>query len=324
MSSPLFQEIEAARNRLKGRAHLTPISTSRSLDQLAGTEVFCKCENLQRGGTFKFRGAFNAISKLTPAEKNAGVIAYSSGNHAQAVALVASLLGVQATLVMPRDSSPAKRAATVGYGGKVVPVDTEKITREEAARELQEKHGFVLIPPYDHLDVIAGQGTAALEMFGQVGSLDWLIVPCGGGGLLSGSAVAAKEMNPNCRVVGIEPELADDAVRSFRTKTLQTVKNPPTIADGTRTPSLGRHTFPLVLQYVDEMAAVSEQAIAEAVRFLFYRMKLVVEPSGALPIAALMSGAVRPQGRVGVILSGGNIDGEVMARLLRNETEPSR
>jgi threonine dehydratase len=323
MSPSLFQEIEAARDRIKGRAHVTPIATSRSLNELAGTEVFCKCENLQRVGAFKFRGAFNAISKLTEAAKRAGVIAYSSGNHAQAVALVASLLGVQATLVMPRDSSPAKRAATAAYGGIVVLVDTEKLTREEVSRELQEKHGYVLIPPFDHLDVIAGQGTAALEMFGQVKSLDWLIVPCGGGGLLSGSAVAAKQINPDCRVVGIEPELADDAVRSFKTRTLQTVKNPPTIADGTRTPSLGQHTFPLVLKYVDQMTTVSEQAIAQAVRFLFYRMKLVVEPSGALPIAALLSGAVRPQGRVGVILSGGNIDGEVMAGILRNEPIPS-
>jgi threonine dehydratase len=323
MLPSLFQEIEAARDRIKGRAHVTPIATSRSLNELAGAEVFCKCENLQRVGAFKFRGAFNAISKLTEAEKRAGVIAYSSGNHAQAVALVASLLGVRATLVMPWDSSPAKRAATAAYGGKVVLVDTEKLTREEVSRELQEEHGYVLIPPFDHLDVIAGQGTAALEMFGQVKSLDWLIVPCGGGGLLSGSAVAAKQINSDCRVVGIEPELADDAVRSFKTKTLQTVKNPPTMADGTRTPSLGQHTFPLVLQYVDQMTTVSEQAIAEGVRFLFYRMKLVVEPSGALPIAALLSGAVRPQGRVGVILSGGNIDGEVMARILRNEPVPA-
>jgi threonine dehydratase len=324
MSLPLFQEIEAARDRLKGRAHVTPIATSRSLNELARAEVFCKCESLQRVGAFKFRGAFNAISKLTAAEKKAGVVAYSSGNHAQAVALVASLLGVQATLVMPADSSPGKRAATAAYGGKVVLVDTEKLPREQVARELQERHGYVLIPPFDHLDVIAGQGTAALEMFGQVKSLDWLIVPCGGGGLLSGSAVAAKEINPDCRIVGIEPELADDAVRSFRTKTLQTVKNPPTMADGARTPSLGQHTFPLVLKYVDQMTTVSEQAIAEAVRFLFYRMKLVVEPSGALPIAALLSGAVRPQGRAGVILSGGNIDGEVMARILRHEPMASR
>jgi len=198
----------------------------------------------------------------------------------------------------------------------VVLVDTDNLTREQVSKELQEKHGYILIPPFDHLGVIAGQGTAAVEMFEELKFLDWLIVPCGGGGLLSGSAVAAKQMDPKCRVVGIEPELADDAVRSFETKILQTVKNPPTIADGTRTPSLGQHTFPLVLECVDEMKRVSEDAIVEAVRFLFYRMKLVVEPSGALPVAALLSGALRPKGRVGVILSGGNVDGEVMAKIL--------
>lgn len=320
MTPPLFDEIKAARERLKEQAHITPIARSRTLNDLAKAEVFCKCENLQRGGAFKFRGAFNAISTLSAAEKKAGVIAYSSGNHAQAVALVARLLGVEATLVMPRDSSPAKRAATAAYGGKVILVESDSFTREEVAKELQERHGYVMIPPFDHVKVIAGQGTAALEMVEQTQSLDWLIVPCGGGGLLSGSAVAAKSVNPSCRVVGIEPERGDDAVRSFQTKTLQTVKNPQTIADGTRTPSLGQRTFPLVLEYVDQMAAVSEEAIAEAVRFLFYRMKLVVEPSGALPIAALLSGTVRPQGRVGVILSGGNMDGEVMARILRDES----
>ena len=202
MSPPLFQEIEAARDRLKGRAHLTPIATSRTLNQLAGAEVFCKCENLQRGGAFKFRGAFNAISKLTEAEKKAGVIAYSSGNHAQAVALVASLLGMPATLVMPSDSSPAKRAATAAYGGKVVLVDTEKLTREQVARELQEKHGYALIPPFDHLDVIAGQGTAALDLFEQAKTLDWLIVPCGGGGLFerfSRGRQTCQSKLPRCR-----------------------------------------------------------------------------------------------------------------------------
>jgi threonine dehydratase len=314
--TPLFEEIKSARNRLKGHAHLTPIATSRTLNALAGAEVFCKCENLQRGGAFKFRGAFNAVSKLSEEQRKAGVITYSSGNHGQAIALVSKLLGARATVVMPRDAPASKRAATAAYGAEVVLVDTDNVTREQVCNELREKHGYVLIPPFDHLDVVAGQGTAAMEMFEELKSLDWLIISCGGGGLLSGSAVAAREMDPKCRVVGVEPALADDAARSFETKILQTVKNPPTIADGTRTPSLGEHTFPLILQCVDEMARVSEEAIAEAVRFLFYRMKMVVEPSGALPIAALLSGAIRPRGRVGVILSGGNVDGQVMARIL--------
>jgi threo-3-hydroxy-L-aspartate ammonia-lyase len=316
MTPALFGEIKAARKRLGGHAHVTPIAVSRTLDGLAGAQVFCKCENFQRAGAFKFRGAFNAISQLTEAQKKAGVITYSSGNHAQAVALVCKLLGVRATVVMPRDAPAAKRAATAAYGAEIVLVDTDNLTREQVTKELQEKHRYILIPPFDHPHVIAGQGTAAMEMFDELKSLDWLITPCGGGGLLSGSAVAAKGMDPRCRVVGVEPELADDAVRSFETKTLQTVKNPPTIADGTRTPSLGQHTFPLVLEWVDQMVRVSEEAIIEAVGFLFYRMKLVVEPSGALAVAALLSGALRPKGRVGVILSGGNVDGEVMARIL--------
>jgi threonine dehydratase len=320
MSAELFAGIKAARERLKGKAHRTPLATSRTLDELTGAEVFCKCENLQRGGAFKFRGAFNAISKLSEAERKAGVIAFSSGNHAQAVALVGKLLGVSTTIVMPKDAPAAKREATEGYGGKIVLVDNNNATREEVTRDLQEKHGYVLIPPFDHPDVIAGQGTAAMEMFDELKTLDWLIVPCGGGGLLSGTAVAVRNVAPGCRVVGIEPEIADDAVRSFRTKTLQTVKNPPTIADGTRTPSLGKHTFPVVLECVNDMATVSEEAICEAVRFLFYRMKLVVEPSGALGIAALLSGAVRANGRVGVILSGGNVDGAMMGRILTAET----
>ncbi len=292
------------------------MATSRTLNAQAGAEVFCKCENFQRGGAFKFRGAFNAISQLTEAQKKDGVITYSSGNHAQAIALAGKLLGARATVVMPRDAPAAKRAATAGYGAEVVLVDTDNVAREQVCNELREKHGYVLIPPFDHLDVIAGQGTAAMEMCEELKSLDWLIVPCGGGGLLSGTAVAARHMDPKCRVVGVEPALADDAVRSFETKILQTVKNPPTIADGTRTPSLGQHTFPLILQCVDQMTRVSEESIAEAVRFLFYRMKLVVEPSGALPVAALLSGAIRPSGRVGVILSGGNVDGEAMAKIL--------
>jgi threonine dehydratase len=283
---------------------------------MVNAEVFCKCENFQRVGAFKFRGAFNAVSRLSDVQKTAGVITFSSGNHAQAIALACQLLGVRATIVMPRDAPAAKRQATEGYGATVVLCDPTNPSREQVAAELQSQHGYTLIPPFDHLDVIAGQGTAAAEFCEQVADLDWMVTPCGGGGLLSGTAIAVKHLNPRCRVAGIEPALADDAVRSFATRTLQTVVNPQTIADGARTASLGQFTFPLVLKYVDEMKSVSEDAIREAVRFLFFRMKLVVEPSGALGIAALLSGAFRPAGRVGVILSGGNIDGATMAAII--------
>ncbi len=295
---------------------MTPIMTSRTLNRRISAEAYLKCENFQRVGAFKFRGAYNAISRLTEQERARGVITYSSGNHAQAVALVGKLLGVQAVIVMPRDAPAIKRAATEGYGARVVEYDPETGSREEVARDLQMQHGYTMIPPFDHLDVIAGQGTAALEMFEEVGRLDMLLVPCGGGGLLSGSAIAAKHMNPACRVIGIEPELADDATQSFYTRELHSVFNPPTIADGTRTTSLGKLTFPLVLEYVDGMSTVSEDAIMEAVRFLFYRMKMVVEPAGALGVAAMLSWRVIVEGRVGVILSGGNIDAPTMRMIL--------
>jgi threonine dehydratase len=219
---------------------------------------------------------------------------------------------------MPNDAPETKREATKDYGATIVAYDPEDTTREAVAERLQAKNSFTMIPPFDHLDVIAGQGTAALEMFKDVGHLDALLVPCGGGGLLSGSAIAAKHMIPDCRVIGVEPELADDATKSFYTKTLHCVKNPPTIADGTRTPSLGKITFPLVLEYVDEMKTVSEEAIIEAVKFLFYRMKLVVEPSGALGLAALLSQAIIPKGRAGIIISGGNIDAATMTMILNS------
>ena len=314
----IYRAILSAKDRLLGKANVTPVMSSRTLNRLVGGEVFLKCENFQRIGAFKFRGAFNAISRLSDEEKSSGVITYSSGNHAQAVALVGRLLGVSTTVVMPDNAPQIKRAATEAYGADVVAYNPEEKTREEIAGTLQADRGFSMIPPYDHPDVIAGQGTAALEMMNEVKSLDMLLVPCGGGGLLSGSVIAAKGVNPACRVIGVEPELADDATRSFRTGTLHTVKNPPTIADGTRTPSLGKMTFPLVLKYVDDMQTVSESEIIEAVKFLFYRMKLVVEPSGALGVAALLSGKVAPEGRAGVIISGGNIDGPTMTRILNS------
>ncbi len=312
----MFEAIQAASARITGYAHRTPVVTSRTLNEQIGAEVFLKCENLQRVGAFKFRGAFNTISQLSDAEKARGVLTYSSGNHAQAVALACRLVGAPAVVVMPDNAPAIKRAATEGYGARVIAYDPATQDRREVAEQLQREHGYTLVPPYDHPHVIAGQGTAALELVEDVGSLDALLVPCGGGGLLSGSAIAAKGLCPACRVIGIEPELADDATRSFRTGTLHTVHNPPTIADGTRTPSLGTLTFPLVRQYVDDMQTVSEAAIIEAVKFLFFRTKLVVEPSGALGVAALLSGAVRVTGRVGVILSGGNIDGETMTAIL--------
>jgi threonine dehydratase len=290
--------------------------TSRWLDERLGAAVFLKCESFQRIGAFKFRGAYNAISQLSEEERRRGVVTFSSGNHAQGVALAGRLLGVATVVVMPQDAPVIKREATEGYGARVVLYDPAVRSREDIARELQQEHGYTLIPPFDHYDVLAGQGTAALELCDQAGPLDLLLVPCGGGGLLSGCAIAAKGRAPGCRVVGVEPELADDATRSYYSGTLQTVKNPPTIADGVRTPSLGRITFPLVRSFVDAMATVSEESIVEAVRLLFFRLKLVVEPSGVLGLAALMTGAVEPRGRVGVILSGGNVDGPTMQRIL--------
>jgi threonine dehydratase len=314
-----FSDVLAAAERLKGQAHRTPVMSSRTLNERIGAEAFLKCENFQRMGAFKFRGAYNAISQLSDDDKARGVITFSSGNHAQATALVGRLLGVKITVVMPNNAPSTKRAATEGYGATVVDYDPATTGREELGRELAEKHGYTLIPPYDHQDVIAGQGTATLELFEEVGDLDYLLVCVGGGGLISGSAIAAKGKSSRVKVIGVEPELADDATKSFYSKTLHTVHNPPTIADGTRTPSLGKLTFPLVLEYVDDMVTVSEDAIKEAVRFAFYRMKMVVEPSGALGIAALLSKSAKVDGRVGVIVSGGNIDSETMTMILNDE-----
>lgn len=312
----MFEKVLAAKKRLQGHANVTPVFTSRTLDKMLGARVYFKCENFQRVGAFKFRGAFNSISQLSDKEKSRGVLTFSSGNHAQAVALTGQLLGVETTIIMPDNAPATKRKATEDYGATVIDYAPDEHTREELARELQAEKGYTLIPPYDHINVVAGQGTAALELFEQVGELDMLLTPCGGGGLLSGSAIAAKGSAPACKVIGIEPELADDATKSFHTGTLHTIKNPPTIADGTRTPSLGKITFPLVLEYVDDMKTVSEEAIIEAVRFLFYRMKLVVEPSGALGLAALLSKTVSARGKIGIIISGGNVDASTMIGIL--------
>ena len=309
-----------ARARLEGVAHRTPVATSRTLDERVGARVFLKCENFQRAGAFKFRGAWNAISRLPEAERRRGVIAYSSGNHAQAVALVARLLGIPATIVMPRWVSPLKLAATRGYGAEVVlygPGSADGGAGEDRvaiAGRLARERGLTLIPPFDHPDVIAGQGTAAFELIDEIGPLDALLVPVGGGGLISGSALAARHRSAGCRVIGVEPEAGDDGARSFRSGRIERVEDPRTIADGARTPALGEITFPLVRGLVSEMTTVSDAALIEAMRFVWERMKLVVEPTGVLGLAALTSGTAElPGKRVGVILSGGNVDPEQAA-----------
>ncbi|MFN7984670.1 MAG: threo-3-hydroxy-L-aspartate ammonia-lyase [Vicinamibacterales bacterium] len=306
---PSFDDVEQAAQRIDGVAHRTPVVTSRTVDERTGAHVFFKCENLQRGGAFKFRGAYNALSKLDAAQRARGVVAFSSGNHAQAVALAGQLLDIPRTIVMPSDSPEVKRAATAGYGARIVLYDREHEDREAIGRKLSEEHGLAVIPPYDHADVIAGAGTAARELLTEVGPLDFLLAPCGGGGLTSGTALSAEALAPDCRVIGVEPAAGDDATRSFRTKTLQTVHNPQTIADGARTPSLGRLTYPLVLSKVADMATVEDGPLLESMFFIWERLKLVVEPTGALAAAAVLNKQIDVRGaRVGIILSGGNVD----------------
>jgi threonine dehydratase len=314
-----YEDVEAAAGRIEGVAHRTPVVTSRTLDErLRAGRLFLKCENLQRMGAFKFRGAYNAISRLGPAERRRGILSFSSGNHAQAVALASRLLGARATVVMPTDAPSAKRRGAEGYGARIVDYDPARENREEVARRLQADGDPVLIPPYDHADVIAGQGTAARELLMETGPLDLLLVPCGGGGLLSGSALSAKCLSPGVRVVGVEPEAGDDATRSFKTGVLQRVDNPRTIADGARTSSLGNLTFPLVRELVDDMVTVSDGEIVAAMRLLWERLKLVVEPTGALGLAAALAGRAETAGlRVGVILSGGNVDLVAAGELFR-------
>ncbi|BAY11235.1 threo-3-hydroxy-L-aspartate ammonia-lyase [Calothrix sp. NIES-2098] len=308
-NSVTIAEIKSAQNRLLGIARQTPVLTSRTVNELTHSQVFFKCENFQRTGAFKFRGAYNALVQLPEAQKQKGVLTYSSGNHAQAIALAGKLLNIPTTIVMPDDAPAVKQTATRGYGAEVILYNRQTTNREELAQNLASDRGLTIIPPYDHPHVVAGQGTAALELIAEVGELDLLLVPCGGGGLVSGCAIATKALLPHCRVMGVEPELADDATRSFHSKTLQTVNNPNTIADGARTPSLGKITFPLVLHYVDDMATTSESAIVRTMFFLWERLKIVVEPTGALAAAAVLEGVVKlPEARIGVIISGGNVD----------------
>jgi threonine dehydratase len=303
-----FADIAAAAERLKAHALRTPAVTSTTVDAMTDATVFFKCENLQRMGAFKFRGAYNALFQLDSERKGHGVITYSSGNHAQAVALAGKLLGIRAVIVMPEDAPQVKLDATRDYGAKIVKYGKGD-DREEVAGRLAAKHRLTLIPPFDHEDVIAGQGTAAKELIEDVGPLDLLLVPCGGGGLLSGSAIAAKHLAPKCRVMGVEPENGDDATQSFISRRLVTINAPDTIADGARTPSLGKLTFPIVMRYVDDMLTVNDAELARTMFWIWERMKLVVEPTGALAATALLQGKVKAAGlRVGVILSGGNVD----------------
>ena len=314
---PTFADVEAAAARIAGHAHRTPVVTSRTVNEALGAEVFFKCENLQRMGAFKFRGGFNALSRFDAAQRKAGVVAFSSGNHAQAIALSARLLGIPSTIVMPHDAPVSKVAATEGYGGRVVIYDRYKDDRELIGRDLAQKHGLTLIPPYDHPDVIAGQGTAAKELFEEVGELDALFMPLGGGGLLSGSALATRALSPRCKVFGVEPEAGNDAQQSFRSGAIVHIDTPKTIADGAQTQHLGNYTFAIIRRDVDDILTASDAELVDCMRFAAERMKLVIEPTGCLGFAAArrLKAQIRGQ-RVGVILSGGNVDIERFCGLI--------
>jgi threonine dehydratase len=318
MTLPIsFADIEAAAGRLHGVAHRTPVMTSRTGDEMAGAKLYFKCENLQRMGAFKFRGAYNALAQFTPQQRAKGAIAYSSGNHAQAIALSARLLGMPAVIVMPKDAPPLKIAATRGYGAEVILYDRYTQDREALGRELAEARGMTLIPPYDHPHVMAGQGTAALELVQEVGALDLLLVCVGGGGLISGCATAARHLLPSCRVVGVEPEAGNDVQQSLRKGEIVHIDVPKTIADGAQTQHAGNLTFPVIRALVDDVLTVSDAQLVRTMRFFMERMKLVVEPTGCLAAAAALEGVLPVHGlRVGVIVSGGNIDAERYARLL--------
>ena len=315
------EDIAAAAERIAGHALRTPVLSSRTVDARTGAQVLFKCENFQRMGAFKFRGAFNALAQLTPEQKRGGVLAYSSGNHAQAVALAGTLLGVKTVIVMPLDAPQVKLQATRGYGAEVITYDPQTAVREELATRIARERGMTLIPPYNHVDIVAGQGTAAKELIEQTAKLDYLLVPCGGGGLLSGCAVAANHWSPGCKVIGVEPAAGDDATRSFESKTLQTCNNPDTIADGARTPSLGSITFPLVLHYVHDMLTVNDTELLRSMFWIWERMKIVIEPTGALAAAALLEGKLDGRHdykgkRVGVVISGGNADIKALCGLI--------
>lgn len=320
--SVTFEDVARAADTLCGQAHRTPVHTSQTLDSVLGCTSLLKCENFQRAGAFKFRGAFNALSNLSETERSTGVLTFSSGNHAQALALAGRLLDVEVTIVMPHDAPAVKRQATEGYGGHIVLYDRDETSREALGAQLAAERGLTIVPPYDDPTIVSGQGTCVKELIEDHGPLDFLFVPCGGGGLLSGSALSAKELNPGCTVIGCEPATADDAAQSFATKTLVSVPNPVTIADGARTPSLGRLTFPLVLQHVDRFVTVEDDEILRATRFLWERCKLVVEPTGALGLAAARRIHAELKGaRVGIVVSGGNADLGTLGPLLAQSGE---
>lgn len=306
---PNYADVVVAAERIHGHAHRTPVMTSRFANEEIGASLFFKCENFQRTGAFKFRGAMNALSRFDERQRTAGVVAFSSGNHAQAVALAAQLLGIPATIVMPLDAPAAKVAATRGYGGKIVSYNRYTEDREQIGRRLAEKHGLTLIPPYDHPDVIAGQGTAAKELFEDAGPLDALLVCLGGGGLLSGSVLSARALSPDCLVYGVEPEAGNDGQQSFRTGSIVHIDTPRTIADGAQTQHLGQLTFPIIQRDVTDILTVSDEQLVDAMRFFAERMKMVVEPTGCLSFAAARAMKEKLAGkRVGIIVSGGNID----------------
>ncbi|MDS1140716.1 threo-3-hydroxy-L-aspartate ammonia-lyase [Pusillimonas sp. SM2304] len=318
-SLPSYDDVVQASNTLQGIAHRTPVLTSATLNARLGAQVFFKCENFQRIGAFKFRGGYNALSKLTEAQRKAGVIAFSSGNHAQAIALAARLLGVQATIVMPQDAPAAKKAATQGYGARVVDYDRQTQDREAVAHALMEQQGLTLIPPFNHPDVIAGQGTAVKELLEETGGLDALFVPLGGGGLLSGSLLAAHAISPDCAVYGVEPEAGTDGQQSLRTGEIVHIAPPSSIADGALTQALGSLTFPILRQYARDVLSVSDPQLVQALRFFAERMKMVVEPTGCLGAAAVFNEIVPVRGkRIGVVLSGGNVDISAYARYLQS------
>lgn len=316
-SLPTYEDVAQAAERILGAAHRTPVLTSRTVNEEFGAEVFFKCENMQRMGAFKFRGGYNALSRFSPEQRRAGVVAFSSGNHAQAVALSAKILGMPATIIMPQDAPAAKVAATRGYGATVVTYDRYTEDREQIGRELADKHGLTLIPPYDHPDVIAGQGTAAKELFEEVGPLDAFFVCLGGGGLLSGSALATRALSPGCMLYGVEPEAGNDGQQSFRKGEIVHIDTPRTIADGAQTQHLGKLTFPIIQRDVNDILTVSDDELVACMRFFAERMKIVVEPTGCLGFAAARRMKEQLKGKkVGVLISGGNIDLGRFASLL--------
>lgn len=314
---PTFEDVVAASERIAGVAHRTPVLTSSTANAELGAEIFFKCENFQRMGAFKFRGGYNSLARFTPEQRKAGVVAFSSGNHAQAIALSARLLGIPATIVMPHDAPAAKVAATRGYGAQVVIYDRYTEDREQIGRDLAAKHGLTLIPPYDHADVIAGQGTAAKELFEEVGRLDYVFAPLGGGGLLSGTALSTRALSPSAKLFGVEPEAGNDGQQSFRGGSIVHIETPKTIADGAQTQHLGNLTFPIIKRDVDDILTASDEQLRAEMRFFAERMKMVVEPTGALGLAAARAMKAQLQGkRVGIIISGGNVDIARYAELL--------